>query len=58
MISKKEYKRNCEYAKTLKELEEKCDHPMDKRLWYHYKGELFIACECCGFSKVVGDYNG
>ena len=56
-ITKKEYKRNCEYAKVLEELQKECSHPMKSRLWYYHNNQFYIACERCGYIKEV-DANG
>jgi hypothetical protein len=52
-ITKEEYKRNCEYEKELEKLREKCEHPINKRIWYKLNERLYIACEKCGYIKVI-----
>lgn len=56
VISKHDYERNCEYEKALQELQDKCEHPIPKRLWYKYGGEdeIIIVCDRCGYSEILG----
>jgi len=42
----------------LKELQGKCNHPIEKRFWYYNDdNRVVIVCSRCGYSKILGDKN-